>query len=70
MLYGKDEGPARGLYERALRTHKAHDERHNYPFHVLREDVAGGYWNKPSYLLSLVVNELAKPLGQRTEWLM
>ena len=66
MLYGEENR----LYERAIRSHKAHDEKYNYPFHVLREDVAGGYWNKPSYLLSLVVAELAKPVKERTEWLM
>lgn len=66
MLYGKENT----IYERAIRSHRLHDEKFNYPFQVLREEVAGGYWNKPSYLLSLVVNELAKAAGERTEWLM
>ena len=66
MLYGQTNV----LYERALRTHRWHNEKWNYPFHILRHEIAGGYWNKPSYLLSLVVNELGKPPGERTEWLM
>lgn len=65
MLYGKNP-----LYERALRSHHVHNERHNYPMQVLREDVTGGYWNKPSYLLSLIVQELAKSPEKRAEWLM
>ncbi|KAJ5757108.1 Galactosyl transferase [Penicillium nucicola] len=38
--------------------------------HVLREDISVGFWNKPSYLLALVISELAKPAGERMEWLM
>lgn len=66
MLYGQTNV----LYERALRTHRWHNEKWNYPFHILRHEIAGGYWNKPSYLLSLIVNELAKPPSERTEWIM
>lgn len=38
--------------------------------HILRQDISIGFWNKPSYLMSLVINELAKPAGERMEWLM
>ncbi|KAJ5633315.1 hypothetical protein N7490_009654 [Penicillium lividum] len=37
---------------------------------VLRQDISVGFWNKPSYLISLVIRELAKPPRQRAEWLM
>jgi hypothetical protein len=37
---------------------------------VLQRDIAGGYWNKPIYLLSLVLQELEKPPSERIEWLM
>lgn len=37
---------------------------------VLQNDIAVGYWNKPSYLLSLVIEELAKPVGEQVEWFM
>jgi len=66
MLYGS-QNP---LYERAVRSHRVHNELHNYPMHVLRHEITGGYWNKPSYLLSLVVNELAKAPDVRAEWIM
>lgn len=65
MLYG-----ASTLYERAVRSHRTHNEQFNYPMRVLREEITGGYWNKPSYLLALVVAELAKPAAERAEWLM
>ncbi|KAB8556627.1 hypothetical protein FH972_025663 [Carpinus fangiana] len=67
MLYGETPNP---LYERAVRSHRLHNERWNYPMFVLREQIAGGYWNKPSYLMSLIVQELAKPKSERLEWLM
>lgn len=67
MLYGETPNP---LYERAVRSHRLHNERWNYPMFVLREQITGGYWNKPSYLLSLIVQELAKPRSERLEWLM
>ncbi|GFF79155.1 hypothetical protein IFM61606_01163 [Aspergillus udagawae] len=66
MLYGK---PNR-LYERALQSHSRHARRWGYPMHILRQDISVGFWNKPSYLLSLVINELAKPPGERVDWLM
>jgi len=67
MLYGDPVDP---LYERAIRSHRLHNERWNYPMHVLRRHITGGYWNKPSYLLGLIVAELAKPVEERVEWLM
>lgn len=66
MLYGKPNA----LYERALKSHYRHADRWGLEMHVLRQDIAVGFWNKPSYLLSLVVQELAKHPEERVEWLM
>lgn len=66
MLYG---GP-NPLYERALATHDAHNEKFGYPFYVLREQTLPGYWSKPAYLLRLLLTELEKPKSQRLEWLV
>ena len=66
MLYGNPNT----LYEKALESHKHHAERWGYPMKVLQQDMVGGFWNKPSYLLSLVIEELAKPPSKRVEWLM
>ncbi|KAF3403107.1 hypothetical protein DPV78_004287 [Talaromyces pinophilus] len=66
MLYGNPNP----LYERALRSHERHAQRWGYPMYVLEEDISEGFWNKPSYVLSLVIQELAKPPAKRCEWLM
>lgn len=66
MLYGEPNH----MYERALQSHERHGKIWGYPMHVLRQDISVGFWNKPSYLLSLVIAELAKPAGERMEWLM
>ncbi|KAJ5457197.1 hypothetical protein N7530_012471, partial [Penicillium desertorum] len=66
MLYGETNH----MYERALQSHERHGKRWGYPMHILRQDISVGFWNKPSYLLSLVINELTKPAGERKEWLM
>lgn len=58
------------IYDRALKSHALHNERHGYPMHVLRNHISEGFWNKPQYLLALVINELVKSEGERTEWLM
>lgn len=67
MLYGEEINP---YYVRALRSHRIHNERWNYGMRVLEEDIVGNYWNKPSYILSQVVAELAKPPQERAEWFM
>lgn len=67
MLYGANPKPA---YVRALRSHRIHNERFNYGMFVLTEDAVGGFWNKPIYLLSLIMQELSKPPAERLQWLM
>jgi len=81
----EDNGPEHDVYERALKLHLAHGERWGYTTHVLRQDIVGdaeengrnikGHWKsgvfkKPLYLLSVVINELAKPADERAEWIM
>lgn len=66
MLYGNPNT----LYERALQSHERHAHRWGCPMYILQEDISTGFWNKPSYLLSLVIQELAKPASKRLEWLM
>jgi hypothetical protein len=66
MLYGETNH----MYERALRSHERHGKKWGYPMHILREDISVGFWNKPSYLISLVISELTKPAEERIEWLM
>lgn len=64
------------LDERCMNTHLEHGKRWGYPSHILREDVRGkGQWrelifSKPLYMLSLAVAEMAKPAGERADWLV
>ncbi|OAQ99598.1 hypothetical protein LLEC1_05921 [Akanthomyces lecanii] len=66
MLYGKPNS----MYEGAIQSHTRHAARWGYPMHVLRQDIAAGFWNKPTYLLAMIVNELSKPADERIEWMM
>lgn len=68
MLYGDKN--KNNLYERALDSHIKHAEKWGYPVHVKRENEYCGYWNKPTFMISKVAEELAKPKKERMEWLM
>ena len=64
--------PDDDLCERAIKTHVAHNKIHNYQAFVLRHSQGSEFnrlWSKPAYLLSIVLRELAKPVGERLEWL-
>ncbi|KAJ5913802.1 galactosyl transferase GMA12/MNN10 family protein [Penicillium tannophilum] len=64
MIYGNNT-----VYDKALETHKLHGQRFNYPLSILRQPILDGTFNKYAILLSLILQELAKPEGQRLEWL-
>ncbi|OAA34355.1 Galactosyl transferase [Metarhizium rileyi] len=66
MLYGKPNSN----YEGAIKSHQQHAARWGYPMHVLRQDIAVGFWNKPTYLLATIVDELIKPADKRVQWMM
>lgn len=65
-LYNHDND----LYEAAIKSHMEHNRIHGYGMKILRDKIVNDQWSKPAYLLSLVVEELAKPAEARTEWLM
>lgn len=58
------------LYEAALKTHEKHNELHGYQMQTLRERIINSFWSKPAYLLSVIVEELAKPTNDRNDWLV
>lgn len=64
VLYGS------AIYERAVRTHEAHDRINGYPLHVLRQSIMDDVWSKPAYILSLLLRELSKPDSERLQWLL
>ncbi|KNG79896.1 galactosyl transferase GMA12/MNN10 family protein [Aspergillus nomiae NRRL 13137] len=65
MIYGNNS-----VYERALDTHKEHCRRLRYPLFVLRRPILDGVWNKYAILLSVLLQELEKPVDRQLQWLL
>lgn len=69
MIYQTDKFNA--VYERSVDSHIKHGNMWNVPTHVLRHDIVdAGFFNKPAFLLGLVIEEMAKPYGQRADWIV
>ena len=59
------------VYERSIDTHIKHGEQWGVPTHILRHDVIeAGFFNKPAYMLGLIIEEMAKPHSKRSEWIV
>ena len=60
------------VFERAIKSHIKHGEAWGYPTHVLRHSMfdRNSQYNKISYLQMLLLNEMAKPYGQRAGWIV
>ena len=63
------------VFERAVKSHIRHGEAWGYPTHVLRHSMLNGnsgfsYYNKIAFLQMLLLNEMAKPYGQRAGWIV
>jgi hypothetical protein len=64
----------------ALRSHQVQNRLHGYQHFIQTEAVVtekedprgrpSGAWNKPAYLLSLLLAEMEKPVEERLEWLL
>jgi hypothetical protein len=63
-------GETEEVYERARRSHEFHNREMGYSQFVLRERLVPGLWSKHAYIFSVIVQEMAKPEGQRLKWLM
>ena len=62
------------VFERAIKSHIRHGDLWGYPTHILRYSMlegSSGYsqFNKISFLQMLLLNEMAKPYGQRSGWI-
>ena len=69
MIYDTDKFNA--VYERSVDSHIRHGKMWDVPTHVLRHDIVdAGFFNKPAFLLGLVIEEMAKPYGQRADWIV
>ena len=72
MLYEGDKDKLREIYERCVETHRKHGDRWGVPTHVLGHALYedNSYFNKPAYLQSLIMVELAKPAVKRADWIV
>lgn len=69
MIYETERFNA--IYERSLDTHIKHGELWGVPTHILRHDIVeAGFFNKPAYILGLIIDEMAKPYGKRAGWIV
>lgn len=59
------------IYERSINTHIKHGEQWGVPTHILRHDIVeAGFFNKPAYILGLIIEEMAKPSSKRAGWIV
>ncbi|KAJ9261678.1 CAZyme family GT34 [Paecilomyces variotii] len=57
------------IYKRTMATHEKQSRRLGYPLFVLESPILDSYWNKYAIILSVMLQELAKPADKRLEWL-
>lgn len=70
MLFGAEKSD---IYERCLKSHSEHGKRWAYETHVLRQAVrTQAYYllNKPLYILSFLLTEMAKKADERAKWIV
>ena len=72
MLVHGEKDELSPIYGKSVETHVRHGKRWGIPTHVLKHDLVkkGSLFNKEAYLLTLILNELAKPENCRAEWIM
>ncbi|KAH7310756.1 hypothetical protein B0I35DRAFT_358348 [Stachybotrys elegans] len=57
-------------YQRALKSHMVHSLVHGTELHVMCDAMIDDLWNKPAFILSLLMEEMMKPADERLEWIM
>ena len=57
-------------YTKALTTHLEHALVHGSEVHVLCDKMIDGLWNKPAFILDVLLREMLKPESKRLEWLV
>lgn len=62
-------GKSQEHYQRALGTHVLHNAIHGTNIHVLVTKLIDDLWNKPAFILDLLLVEMEKPETERLEWL-
>lgn len=63
-------GQATTHYPKAFQTHLLHSLVHGTEVRVMCDPIIEGLWNKPAFILNLLMEEALKPIEQRLEWIM
>ncbi|KAF9874900.1 hypothetical protein CkaCkLH20_07594 [Colletotrichum karsti] len=56
-------------YQKALQTHVLHTMLHQTRLEVMCTPIIDSLWNKPAFLLSMLLGEMLKEPEERTEWI-
>ncbi|KAF2743940.1 glycosyltransferase family 34 protein [Sporormia fimetaria CBS 119925] len=56
-------------YAKALQTHHLHSMIHSTELHVMCSPMIDDLWNKPAFILALLLDEMLKPESKRLEWI-
>ena len=56
-------------YRMALETHLLHTVVHRSSMHVLCRPIVDGMWNKQALILSILLQEMEKPIEERLGWI-
>jgi mannan polymerase II complex MNN10 subunit len=57
-------------YQDAFRTHLLHSLIHGTEVRVMCDPIIDDLWNKPAFILNLLMREMIKPAKERLEWIM
>lgn len=57
-------------YQKAFRSHLVHSMIHGTEVRVMCDPIIDALWNKPAYILDLLMRETLKPAKERLEWIM
>lgn len=56
-------------YQKALQTHLMHSLVHDTPLEVMCSEIVDAVWNKPAFILAILLDEMMKPAEERLQWI-
>ncbi|CAN9365423.1 unnamed protein product [Alternaria alternata] len=62
-------GKSKEYYQKAFRTHLLHALVHGTEVRVMCDPIVDDLWNKPAFILNLLMREMLKPAKERLEWI-
>lgn len=62
-------GEANEHYKKAFQTHLLHSLIHGTEVRAICDPIIDNLWNKPAFILNLLMHEMLKPAQERLEWI-